>query len=50
MSKHRIGWISLIIFGAVLAISTLDAPWQEAVAGAVGTGLGLWIWGLTDGR
>lgn len=50
MSKHRIGWISLITFGAVLLISILEAPWQEAVAGATAVGLGLWIWGMTDGR
>lgn len=47
---HRIAWIALITFGAVLLISWLSAPWQEAITAAFAVALGLYVWDMTGGR
>jgi hypothetical protein len=49
MSKRSIGVIAAITFTAVLLISLLDEPWQEALTAGAAVGLTLYLWGLTHG-
>jgi hypothetical protein len=37
--------VGLIVALAVLSISTLEQPWQEAFAAGLAAGFGLWVYG-----